>query len=99
MTTCPYCNGVGSFRPLLTPRPPVKISTLLCETCQGKGKVDDIRMDWIQRGRVMREKRVNSGETIRDFARRYKLKAITVSRAEIGAINPCVLEIFTEKLL
>jgi hypothetical protein len=86
MITCPTCKGEKVLRLAFHPHTPK------CFMCDGRGKVPPETTAWMERGAVLRERRVRNRETLRDFARRVGVDVQIVSDAELGVIDPVVIE-------
>lgn len=63
-----------------------------CDVCGTTGIVSDEQLAWIKRGKEFRDARVESGLTMRDFARNKGIDVYVLSQAERGAIEPSILE-------
>ena len=72
------CGGPGGCRPILVE----------CGTCNGRGEVPDIMGDWIERGRIVRARRMDRGETLRSCAARLGVGAALLSDIEMGRVDP-----------
>lgn len=86
MITCPTCKGEKVVRLAFHPHTPK------CFMCDGLGRVPPETPAWMERGAVLRERRVRGGETMRDFARRVGVDVQIVSDAELGVIDPEVIK-------
>jgi hypothetical protein len=87
MITCPTCKGEKVICSRLYPRPSIK-----CFMCDGRGKVPPETTAWMERGSVLRERRVRNRESLCDFARRVGIRCQIVADAELGVIDPAVIE-------
>ena len=61
---------------------------LKCTRCDGTAVVSGEMADWIARGRLLKEKRLNPYRTLHQEARRRGISAMTLSDMELGKIEP-----------
>ncbi len=93
MTTCPACKGNAVFHLLFISQHGLNSKSKIdCDVCGATGSISDEQLGWIERGAKPRNTRVESGVTMRDFAKRHGLDVGDLSKAERGAIDPSFLE-------
>ncbi len=88
MTTCPFCKGEKSFHMFSL----MRNFSIDCDVCDATGSISDEQLGWIERGAKLRNAHVESGVTMRNFAKRHSLDVGDLSKAERGAIDPSFLE-------
>lgn len=84
--TCPVCGGSGKtlgFSSHLR-----GVLTLDCNTCDGSGVVDDEYPSRAEAGKKMNRYRLDRGITLRAASKITGVNPITLSRMEIGKIDP-----------
>jgi len=89
--TCPRCDGKGSIAGFgCGPTACMKPIVMPCRLCNQTGEIDDEKIDWIRRGRIMRQKRVHGRvyKTIRTAAEERGISVADYSRMEAGIIEP-----------
>lgn len=80
---CPSCSGFGkifgAFYPLVAE----------CDTCNGKGFIDDIQTVWMAQGKMLKDYRLNELKLgLREACRKYGYDASNLSKMERGIIKP-----------
>lgn len=99
--TCPDCNGSGtivaSHVHYADGRGKWNVP-MRCPRCGGEGKCPAETLDWMRRGRALRDRRVN-GEpyrSMREVASLAGLDVVAVSRMEHGRCDPAPLAAWWE---
>lgn len=87
---CPDCNdgkifGIGCSG--------FKFMALTCPRCKGTGVIDEVMLEWIKTGDILRNNRRNSRLTCREEAKRLKIRFSLLSEYERGIRNPNELNI------
>lgn len=91
MYECPQCYGEGNLKGFgCGPNVCLKPIVLPCQLCNGTGKVSAEKLEWVERGRVMRYKRVHEKPyaTIREAAKARGLTVAEYSHMEQGITEP-----------
>jgi len=91
MNECPSCKGEGKIAGFgCGPNVCMKPIVMPCQLCDQTGKVSDEKLDWVRRGRVMREKRVHGSpyKTLRAAAEERGISVVEYSKMEQGVIEP-----------
>ncbi len=92
---CPTCKGTGHVGPIHlnygNGRGEWK-DKVPCHRCGGSGIATPETLDWMARGKVLREARLASGETLGDAATRLGMIASAISAMEEGKRDPSRLE-------
>ena len=89
---CPCCNGLG-FIPAI-----FKNISLICDICKGKGMVDDEKLYWIEKGKELKDYRINVLKmNLRHASVIYGIPVILLSQYERGVVFP--INPYKEKLL
>ena len=83
MKTCPRCCGDTILYPLI-PNPKIK-ALLVCDVCDGKGKVTDKIFRLVEAGEKLRNIRVEKDLTLREFCEQNDLAVVEYSARERGA--------------
>lgn len=91
--TCPECQGAGRYTVLTRNGR----ASMACSLCIMTGRLVGQQIAWRKVGQQFRERRVELGVTLRDWARCKGLDVETVSNAERGVIDPEVLRKASEK--
>lgn len=90
MILCTSCDGFGKLftRPILKDGK-IKYYEIKCDLCNGTGLIEDEKIDWIVKGRKMRDYRVYKiGMGLREAARYLNIDASNLSKMERGIIKP-----------
>lgn len=89
---CPSCSGFGRIftRIFINKKNNMpSVSGIKCGLCNGLGKIDDIKLIWIARGKRLRDYRVNNiGVSLRKAAELLNMDYSNLSKMERGIINP-----------
>lgn len=92
---CPTCKGTGQVGPvhvnLGNGRGGWK-DNVVCYRCGGSGIATTEMLDWMARGKKLREARLARGETLGDAAERLGMIASAISAMEEGKRDPSHLE-------
>lgn len=91
---CPTCNGTGRIlgvMPVYGPghrgeRKPV--IDMQCNRCNGSGEIPEVQLEWIRRGRAMRDDRLKRRVTLRAESRRRGMLPSEPSAIEQGRVDP-----------
>lgn len=59
-----------------------------CSRCGGSGQVDEDTIEWILKGKKLREDRLSRGMTLRSEAKRLGISPSQLSRMERGVERP-----------
>lgn len=90
---CPSCHGDGYITGLFPVyaedcaserKPSVELT---CDRCQGTGNIPDEMLEWIERGRKLREDRKSRGMTLRKEAEERGMLPSELSRIERGIVG------------
>ena len=89
MILCTSCNGFGLHytRPVFKDGK-TKIIEFSCELCEGTGKIDDEKIEWILQGMKLRESRLLQNISLRKAAKMLNMDASNLSKMERGIIKP-----------
>lgn len=79
MNECPHCKVLSYIRH----NPPVQ-----CLLCKGAGRIDDMTSLYYVIGQAFQKDRFDRRETLIGYANRIGLDPETVSKAELGVIDP-----------
>lgn len=62
--------------------------TFYCQVCNGTGEITEEKNQWLKDGRMLQERRISHLLTLRNAAKRIKIKPTTLSAMERGIIKP-----------
>jgi len=86
---CPKCNGDKELRIAF---PHSEKCTLPCIQCNAKGIVPEEMTQWIEDGKILKDKRIAKKITLRNMARQLEgdvlENAMKISEMERGVIKP-----------
>lgn len=89
MILCTSCDGFGKHfsRPIIV-KGKTKIIEMQCDLCNGTGKIEDEKIDWIIKGEELKKYRLRKNFSIREAARVLGMDASNLSKMERGVIKP-----------
>lgn len=88
---CPDCNGVKTSRAAFVDYADGTAGydvAIKCDRCVGTGQVDDRMPEWIAKGKLLRESRMNPHRPMYVEAKRRMVSAMTLSQMERGVCEP-----------
>ena len=95
LTECPDCKGSGEIIglfPVWAENVPKKdrkpVIALDCPRCEGKKKIPEEMLEWIGKGKVLKEKRRNKHLTLRKAARMLHIELLMLYAMENGHVEP-----------
>jgi hypothetical protein len=91
MMTCPDCKGTKKVYGIGCGSGGCKPMAFDCFRCKGLGVVPDEMIDWIKKGKALKEARMNPYVNQREKAKRLGVSVAIYSQVELGYINPEVL--------
>ena len=83
MVNCPICLGYGVLKVFSREVPVVH-----CYLCDGSGKVLDIVLEWMENGKILKERRYAKRLTLRKAAKLLKMNPLELSEMELGKRKP-----------
>lgn len=88
--TCPDCHGTGKILVAF------KMIDLVCDRCGGSGKCPAIMLEWMEKGRVLRQERLSRRVSLREESLEKGMDVMILSHAERGITNPDMLKHLTK---
>lgn len=85
---CPRCRGVGGAAGIACGSFGCRRMSFKCDLCAGTGRVDPIKLEWVERGVAMKAARLAANRTQRMEATRRGIDIVELSRMERGSIEP-----------
>ena len=79
---CPKCNGK---KKLVCTFPPKLIA---CYQCEGSGEVPEEMSEWIDKGKIIKEKRISKRMSHREASMKLGVDGHMLSKMETGRIEP-----------
>lgn len=89
MILCTSCDGFGKHftRPIYD-KGKTKVIEIKCELCNGTGKIEDEKIDWIIKDLELRKYRLSKDLSLRKASEILKIDASNLSKMERGVIKP-----------
>ena len=93
--TCPQCKGekevVGIFPVYAEDVPKEKrkpVVKMPCPRCHGSGDVPEEMLEWMKKGKELKQERLDRGVGLRKEAERLGVKSSELSAVEQGRVDP-----------
>ena len=83
---CPDCKGEREII-IPFPRNPEKC-TLKCPRCHGKGIVSGKKPEWMKKGEILKDRRIEKKLTLRNACRILNMDCVVLSEMERGCREP-----------
>jgi len=94
---CPKCNGSKYMFPAFPHKETIEAAKknmkqfkkiFKCQMCKGSGEVDDIVLEWMKEGDIIKDRRINKRILLRNAAKLLNIDMRVLSDMERGIIKP-----------
>jgi len=83
MIDCPICLGNGELKIFSKTTPTIK-----CHFCEGLKQIEEIHLEWIEQGKMLKNNRISSQLTLKEAATLLEVDVLCLSDMENGKVKP-----------